>query len=229
MSESPGTALFAVFWAGAAASLTSCTVIRLPVLLGYVAGSGDSKKRSLILTSLFTLGLIVSTVLIGVTVALAGGLTHGLLHINKFIFWGLGVVLLLAGANVLGLLSPRLVPQKWRHIGDRLNRAGPVGTFLFGAFFGMLVMPACPCCGAGLIVLAGIVAAKNLALYGMALFASFALGQGLPVFAVGVLTGLMKPDLIKRLRNHMCSIEQRIQLLAGNLLIVLGLYFIVVG
>ena len=71
--------------------------------------------------------------------------------------------------------------------------------------------------------------AKNLSLYGLALFVSFALGQGLPLLAVGVLASLLKPDLIKRLRTRMCSIEQRMQLLAGNTLMVLGIYFIVVG
>jgi cytochrome c biogenesis protein CcdA len=59
LSDSPVLALFIVFWIGAVASLSSCIVIRLPIVLGYVAAVGDSKKRSLLLTALFLAGLVL--------------------------------------------------------------------------------------------------------------------------------------------------------------------------
>jgi cytochrome c biogenesis protein CcdA len=80
-----------------------------------------------------------------------------------------------------------------------------------------------------LLILTGVVVSQNLSTYGLFVFASFGLGQSLPVLAVGVLTGLVKPDLVKRLRHRMCSIEQRMQLIAGNVLMILGIYFMVVG
>jgi cytochrome c biogenesis protein CcdA len=93
----------------------------------------------------------------------------------------------------------------------------------------LLETPACPCCGAGILVLAGVVVAKDLSFFGLLLFASFALGQSVPVLAVGVLTGLVKSDVVRRMRTHVCSIEQRIQLITGNVLMVLGVYLIIVG
>ena len=78
-------------------------------------------------------------------------------------------------------------------------------------------------------MLAGVVVAKNLSFYGVLVFASFALGQSVPVLVVGILTGLVKPELIRRVRARMCSIEQRVQLVAGNVLMVLGIYLIVIG
>ncbi len=72
-----------------------------------------------------------------------------------------------------------------------------------------------------------VLVAFSLSLF--AIFASFALGQGLPMVAVGVLTTIVKPDLVNRLRTRLCSIDQRIQLFCGNLLMILGLYFVIVG
>jgi len=221
--------LVVVFWVGAAASLGSCLLVRLPVVMGCVAGSGSSKKRGLVLTALFVLGLVLSYVLLGFITAFMGELINKVLVFNKYIFWLLGITLFVAGIWISGLLSLRSLPDQCQRIGDRLRRWGSVGTFLMGVLFGLLVMPACPSCGAGLLILAGVVVSQNLSVYGLLVFASFGLGQSLPVLAVGVLTGLVKPDLVKRLRTRMCSIEQRIQLIAGNVLMILGVYFVVVG
>jgi cytochrome c biogenesis protein CcdA len=227
--ESPVLALFIIFWIGVVASLSSCTAVRLPIVLGYVAASGGSRRRSLFLTCLFLLGLVISYVLIGTAVAFVGGMVHQLLSNSKVIFWVSGGLLLIAGALLSGLISPNLLPSRWRQITTRLDRVRTAGAFAFGLLFGLLTMPACPLCGAGLVVLAGIVAAKHLSLYGLAMFVSFGLGQGLPILAVGVLTTVVEPELINRLRTYLCSTEQHVQLLCGNLLMVLGIYFIVVG
>jgi len=229
INESPVWALFVVFWIGAIGSLSSCMVVRLPVVMGCVAGSGSSKRRGLVLTGLFCLGLILSYVLLGSLTAFAGGLIHKVLVLNKYVFWLLGIILIGAGIWVSGLLNLRSLPVQWHGVGDRLHKKGLAGIFLLGILFGLLETPACPCCGGGLLVLAGVVVAKNLSYYGLLVFASFALGQSVPVLAVGVLTGLVKPDLIRRMRTRMCSIEQRIQLIAGNVLMILGVYLIVVG
>lgn len=228
-SESP-PALLVVFWIGAVASLSSCTVLRLPVVLGYVAGSGGPKLRSLALTVLFTLGLVLVYIALGAITAFTGGFIHGVVGINKYVFWFLGAVLFMMGLIVSGLLSVRFLPKGCRRIAEGLSTAGYAGAFLFGGLFGLLVMPACPCCGAGLLVLAGITVAQNMSWsYSLAVFASFALGQSFPVLAIGVLTSLLKPDLLRKMRSRMCSIEQRVQLVSGNVLMVLGIYFVVVG
>jgi len=228
-SESPAWALLVVFWIGAATSLTACMVVRLPVIVGCVAGSGSSKKRGLILTTLFCVGLVLSYVTLGAVTAFAEGVIHKILIANRYLFWFLGIVLFAAGIWVSGLFSLRSASDQSDRIKDRWLKAGPIVAFLLGVLFGLLVMPACPCCKGGLLVLAGIVEAQNLSYYALLVFGSFGLGQSLPVFSVGVLTSLFKAGLVRRLRTRMCSIEQRIQLIAGNVLIVLGVYLVVVG
>lgn len=228
LGRSPASALWFVFWVGAMVSLSSCMVLRLPVVVAYILGSKASKKHGLLLTVLFVLGLVSGCLLIGATVAFGGG-GQKLLHINKFLYWGLGTLLLVAGVVMSGLVGGSLAPKGWQHIDDKLAKAGAVGAFVLGAGFGLVLMPACPSCGGGLIAIAGMVGARNLSLLGLALFASFGLGQGLPVLALGVLTSLVRPELVRKMRTHMCSLEQRMRLFAGNALMVVGIYFIVVG
>jgi len=229
LTESPVLALLTIFWIGAVTSLSMCTAIRLPIVLGYVAASGDSRKRSLLVTALLLLGLVISYVLIGAAAVLVHGAVLKLVHTSKEIFWICGVLLIVAGVLVSGLVGPNLLPGRWRHIGGRLKWARGAGALVFGLLFGLLTMPACPLCGEGLIALAGIVATKSLSLYGLAMFASFALGQGVPIAAIGVLTAVLKPGVISWVRTRLCSVEQHGQLFCGNLLIVLGICFIIVG
>ncbi len=229
LSDTSSQAFWLVLWIGAAASLSSCAVFRLPILLAYIAGPSNSRKKSLVLTGCFALGLVISSVLLGVLAASAGESPLGLLQINQLFFWGFGVLLLVTGLFLSGLVSPQVLPQRWQRIADHPGQAGLCGALLLGFGSGLLTIPSCPACGAGVIVLGGMVATGNLSPYGWMLFVSFALGQALPVLGVGVVAALLKPGLIKRLRTRMCSVEQRIQLLAGNMLVVFGLYYIVVG
>lgn len=222
-------ALFVIFWIGAITSLSSCTAIRLPIVLGYIGASVHSRKRSLLLTAMFFLGLVVSYMLVGAAAASVGEMVQRLLHTSKAIFWASGVLLLVAGALISGLIGPGLLPGRWQRIGVWMDRTRGAGALAFGLLFGLLTMPACPLCGAGLIVLAGIVADKGLSPYGLAMFASFALGQALPIVALGALTALVGPELVNWVRTRLCSAEQHTQLFCGNLLMVVGIYFIIVG
>jgi cytochrome c biogenesis protein CcdA len=127
-----------------------------------------------------------------------------------------------------GVINPHLLPAKWQKAAQRLGRTGSTGALLLGCAFGLLQTPACPTCGNAVQALVQT-AGERSSFGGILLFAGFAAGQGLMMLAVGVLTSLIVPELLRRLRTKMCSIEQRIQLLAGNVLMILGIYFIIVG
>lgn len=229
ISESPVWALGVVFWIGAVASLGSCTAVRLPIVISCVAGSGAHKRRAVILTCLFAVGVVVSYVLLGALMMTAGGIVGRLLHINHLFYWLLGALLIMTGLFVSGLIGTHLLPEKWRGLGSKLQKGKLVGMLLLGVASGLLVVPGSPSCGAGLLTLARIAVAEKLSAYGLLLFMSYAIGQSLPILGVGILTALVKPDVIGKARTHICSLEQRIQLIAGNALMVLGIYLIVVG
>jgi len=221
--------MFTAFMAGTAGSLNLCAAVRLPVLVGYVAGAGRSKRHAVILSALFALGVVAGTVLLGLTAAPAEDGAHRILQVNKGLFWALGPTLFLLGVMISGLVDPQLLPERCRGIAGRLTRVGTPGAFLLGGAFGLLQTPACPSCRAELLIVVEAGATKGAAFTSLILLVAFAAGQSLLVLGTGVLTSLMKPDMVAWLRTRMCSIEQRIQLLAGNVLMVLGIYLVIVG
>ncbi len=220
--------LLNVFVAGTAASLSLCAVVRLPIVLAYVAGAANSKRHGIVLSVLFAAGLIVGTTLLGLTAGPPDEGLRAMLGLNKALFWLLGAGLFVSGVLLSGVINPHLLPAKWQKATQRLARTGSMGALLLGCAFGLLQTPACPNCGTAIQALVQVAGGSSL-FEGTLLFAGFAAGQGLTMLAVGVLTSLMMPELLRRLRTKMCSIEQRIQLLAGNVLMILGLYFIIVG
>lgn len=222
LTESPFWAVFVVFWVGAIASLGSCTLVRMPILLGYVAGASDSRKRSFLLTLLFVLGSILSYMILGMLFGIIGNFAFKLVRISKYVFWTLGILLFLTGLFISGLIRLKIFSSH-HHIKRRFRNVGLLGAFLFGVVFTFLEMPACPCyCGALLLVIAGIVIPKGSIVYSTIIFLSFAIGQCLPLLAVG-----SSASLVKYLTPRIARFDGHIRLAAGNVLMLLGIYFLI--
>jgi cytochrome c biogenesis protein CcdA len=229
LAQPSGLTLTAALWIGVLASLNVCAVVRLPVLAAYVGGVAASRRHALILTVLFALGLAGGTTLLGLTATPLADGVHRTLQVDKYLFWTLGSCLIVVGVLISGLIHPQLVPGTWRRIGEQLVRANLLGSLLLGIVFGLLQVPACPVCRAELQAIVEAVPAGGVSPYGLSLLAAFVAGQSLVTLGVGVLTGLLKPGLLAWLRTQMCSIEPRMQFLTGNMLVVLGIYFVIVG
>jgi len=82
-------------------------------------------------------------------------------------------------------------------------------------------MPACPCCGAVLLLIASLIAIKGSLLYSGVVFFSFALGQSLPILIIGFSSGLLK-----RLLPKTQNLEGIISFGVGNILIVSGIFLV---
>jgi cytochrome c biogenesis protein CcdA len=226
--EAPFLAVFVVFWAGALASLSSCTIVRVPIALGFIAGATESKKKGLLVTVLFVLGLVAAYTALGIFLGMVGRLAFTIIQFNKYIFYLLGFLLLITGLFIAGLLKIRHLPhilqfkESFRHI-------SLFGAFTFGIFFALVEMPTCPCCGGILLMLATLVVTHNLAPYAVLIFISFALGQSFPVLAVALTASLVKTDIIMFLESKIRRVEDHITLIAGNVLIALGIYYLVIA
>jgi uncharacterized membrane protein len=58
---------------------------------------------------------------------------------------------------------------------------------------------------------------------------SFALGQALPVLAVAVSASLLKTDIIMLLESKIRRVEDHINFVAGNMLMTLGIYYLIIA
>jgi hypothetical protein len=226
--QSPETAGAAV-WMGLLASSHVCALVRLPILAIYVASAGTSKRYALLLAILLAVGVAAGMVFLGQMATPTGDGVHRTLQVSQPLFWALGACLIAAGVLFSGLINPRLMPQKLRCLGERLVRMEVPGALLLGFVLGLLLTPVCSACRAGLLTVMEGTPLNHPTPLGPILLVGFAAGQGLAALGIGVLTALFKPSLIAWLRTRMCSIEPRMRLLTGNVLIVLGIYFVVVG
>jgi cytochrome c biogenesis protein CcdA len=226
--EAPLTALVVAFWAGMIASLNPYTLLRLPVIAGCAAGLGTLKRQSVAVVLVFTSGLILSYVVLGALVAWGDVTIDEILKLNKYVYWFFGAALIVAGIWVGGF-SGFVSRDPTGHEVKSLSKLTLTGLFLLGTACGLPLIPVGSSSGIGLLVLAKCVTGHSLSWLGLLAFLSFGLGQGVPVLIVGVFTALAKGPLVRRLRPRLCSIEQQIRLVAGNGLMVLGIYFVIVG
>ncbi len=213
-------------WMGALAAFNVCAAVRLPLIAAYAAGAGTSRKHAMILAVLLALGLGGGTWLLGLGATPAADGVHKVLQVDKHTFWILGSCLIAMGVLVSGLINLPLVPEKWRRLGQQLAPTTVPGALLLGLGLGLLQTPACPTCRTQL--LAVIAAAPSQGSTSLPL-AGFVAGLSLVALGVGLAVVLVKPYLFAWLRTQMCSLELRMQLLTGNMLVVLGIYFLIVG
>jgi len=228
ISEAPLLAIFVVFWAGALASISSCTIVRVPVALGFIAGAAESKKRAVIVTFLFVSGLVAAYTVFGAFLGMVGRLAFTIIQCNKYIFYLLGFLLFVFGLFIAGLLKIRHLPRMLR-FRESFRHVTLLGAFVFGTFFALIEMPTCPCCGGILLMLATLVVTHNLASYAVLLFISFALGQSFPVLAVALSASLLKTDIIMFLESKIRRVEDHINFVSGNMLMTLGIYYLIIA
>jgi cytochrome c-type biogenesis protein/peptide methionine sulfoxide reductase msrA/msrB len=228
IAGAPLLVILVVFCAGALASLGSCTIVRVPVALGFIAGAAESKKRAVIVTVLFVSGLVAAYIVFGVFLGVVGRLAFTIIQCNKYIFYLLGFLLFVFGLFIAGLLKIRRLPRMLQ-FHESFRHVTLFGAFVFGTFFALIEMPTCPSCGGILLMLATLVVTHNLAPYAILIFMSFALGQSLPVLAVALSASLVKTDIIMFLESKIRRVEDQINFVAGNMLMTLGIYYLIIA
>ncbi|MCK9614671.1 MAG: sulfite exporter TauE/SafE family protein [Candidatus Omnitrophica bacterium] len=216
--------LAAVAFAGAVASLSSCTIARLPVVWGYVAAGAESRKKGMHLSLAFICGLIVSYTIIGFLFGLITDLAGKFIQISRYLYLSLGILLFIGGFLFAGLIP---AGQSWFHkrCDATIKQAKTIhSAFALGIFFAFLEMPACPCCGAVLMVIASLAVIKGSLFYSGLIFISFAIGQSVPILVIGFSTSILKHIMPQTQR-----LETAIGFIAGNILIVTGIFLIMLA
>ena len=228
IADTPLLIVSVVFVTGALTSLSSSTIVRVPVALGFIAGATESRKKALFVTFLFIFGLVAACTVLGMFLGMVGRVAFMIIQCNKYIFYLLGFLLFVFGLFIAGLLKIKRLPGILQ-FRESLKHATFFRAFFFGTFFALIEMPICPTSAGLLLMLASLIVTHNLAQYSVLIFVSFALGQSLPVLAVALSANLVKTDVIMFLTMKIQRIEDRIDFIAGNMLITLGIYYLVIA
>lgn len=211
-----------VFWAASILSLASCTIVRIPVVIGLIGGV-DSKKKAFLVTMSFVAALVLSYTLLGVLLGMIGTLAAKMMGFSRYFYYLAGTAVLFVGVQMAGLIKIRPL-EVLAAKAFNIKHGGVMGAFIFGLIFVLFEAPTCPVCGPFLVVIAGLGLIEKDFLYAVMLFFTYALGQSLPIIMAGVFSGI-----VKYIHPKVEVVERVAPVIGGNILIALGILLFIMG
>ncbi len=200
-----------VFAGGFVSGLSPCTLPTVVFVVGYVGGySQNSRKRGFIISLTFVLGLSLTLALTGALAAAIGGLFLQ----SKALWYVISGILIVMGANLMGLLS---LPGFSGSTVTTPRFGGLLGAFMLGIPFAFAASPCTTPVTAGVLAYA---ATKGSPAYGFLLLFLYSIGRSIPLLLAGTFTGLLKNLHVLSKWNDI------LQKVSGVVLIFLGLWFL---
>jgi cytochrome c-type biogenesis protein len=189
LREQPLGAAAALFVAGLATSLTPCVYPMIPITAGILGGAGAagrSRKRSLILTLSYVLGLALVYSLLGLLAGLSGSL-FGTISSSPWALLIMGNLLLVFGLALLDVFTVG-VPEKLAAWAGRFGSDSVGGVFALGATSGLV---AAPCGAPAFAAVLTFVSTTGSAWLGFLYLFVFSLGLTALLVAVGLFSGAL--------------------------------------
>lgn len=171
------------FVAGFLTSLMPCCISTLPLIIGYVSTSEDqSKKRSLKVSLMFSLGMTITLTVIGVLASFAT-IFMGQIAGN---WWNiiLAVIMLLMTLQVWEVIN--IIPST--NAVTRAKKRGYIGALIAGLLSGLF---SSSCSTPVLIALFTIIASSDNLILGIVLLLVYSAGNSVLAIVAGVSTGTL--------------------------------------
>ncbi len=219
LSQRPLAALAVMFLAGLGTSLTPCIYPMIPITAGILGGAnaeGRSRRRTIVLTGCYVLGLALLYATLGLIAGLSGTL-FGTISANPWAYFLFGNLLLLAGLAMLGVFTVA-APAGLLKWASGLASGSPGGAFLMGMTSGLVAAP----CGAPAFaaVLTWVAGTRSAAL-GFAYLLVFSLGMTAVLVVVGLSAGML--SRLPKSGAWMLWIKR----IAGAVMLVMAEYYFV--
>ena len=219
VQQSPLQSLGILFAAGLATSLTPCIYPMIPITAGILGGSGAagrSRRRTLLVTITYVLGLALVYATLGLIAGLSGTL-FGTISSNPWAYFVFGNLLLLAALAMLDVV-PVAAPARLLTWVSRLGSDSLSAVFLMGATSGLV---AAPCGAPAFAAVLTWVAATQSAVWGFAYLFVFSLGMSAVLIVVGLSAGTLAT--LPRAGQWMLWIKR----IAAAVMIVMAEYYFV--
>lgn len=169
--------------AGVLASFTPCSLSSIPLVIGYVGGTGQrDTKRAFRLSLVFVLGSAVTFTVLGVIASTAGRLIGSS---GSWWYILLGVLMVLMALQIWGIFE--IIPSSY--LISKSTKRGYAGAFIAGILGGIF---SSPCSTPVLIVLLSFVAGKGSILWGILLLLLYSIGHGVIAIVAGTSIGFVQ-------------------------------------
>jgi thiol:disulfide interchange protein DsbD len=192
LSQSPVTAIPALFLAGVLTSLTPCIYPMIPITAAIVGGASTGETvprgRTVALTLAYVLGLALVYSALGLFAGLSGTM-FGTVSSNPWLYFAMANLLLLAALAMLDVIPVRLpaaLTAKAATAGAG-GRAG--GAFFMGAASGLV---AAPCSAPVMAAVLTWVTRTKSAVLGFTYLFAFSLGMCALLVVVGLSSGAVR-------------------------------------
>ena len=196
--------------------LSPCHLASIPLIVGFIDSQGRiSTKRAFCISTLFAVGILITTAIIGAITAAAGKMLGDLgPYANYFV----AVIFFLVGLHLLDVIAmPFSAPAQ-----VAMKRKGLLAAFILGLVFGIALGPCTFAYMAPMLALTFKVASGAL-LFGIVLLLAYAIGHCCVIVLAGTCTGLVQRYTDWNEESKGAVILKRI---CGVLVLLAGLYLI---
>lgn len=219
MSAGIALSLFASFvWGILSVVLSPCHLSSIPLVIGYISNRQEKNVKQAFFHSLvFSLGILLSILLIGIITGLMGRLLGNIGPWANFI---VSAFLIVMGLYLLGVIR---LPDNNLFQKMGMKHKGYGGAFLIGLVFGIGLGP---CTFAFLAPVLGIIFASTETsfVYSIGLILSYAVGHTLVIVLAGTFIEWVKRYIKKTENGKGIMIIKKI---CGVLIILGGVYFFI--
>lgn len=187
LRDQPLVALVALFGAGLATSLTPCVYPMIPITAGILGGVGSTRRsrgRTVVLTSVYVLGLALMYSSLGLLAGLSGTL-FGTVSSSPWALFIMGNLLLVFGLALLDVFTLN-APARLAAWAGRLAGDSVAGVFALGATSGLV---AAPCGAPAFAAVLTFVSTTGSAVLGFLYLFVFSIGLTALLIAVGLFSG----------------------------------------
>jgi cytochrome c biogenesis protein CcdA len=173
--------LLAIF-AGVLTSVTPCALASVPLVIGYVGGTGRDTKRAFRLSLTFAAGSALTFTALGTAASLLGRLMGASASWWYII---LGILMVLMALQTFEIFQ--FIPSTY--LMSKNTKKGYAGAFIAGILGGIF---SSPCATPVLVVLLGLVARGGNIVWGILLLLLYSAGHSVLAVAAGRSVGFLK-------------------------------------
>jgi cytochrome c-type biogenesis protein len=202
---------------GMLTAFTPCALTSVPLVIGYVGGTGQREtRRAFWLSVVFSLGSAITFTVLGTVASLLGTLMR---VAGSWWYLALGVLMVLMALQTWEIFS--FIPSS--HAMNRSTRRGFLGAFLAGVLGGLF---SSPCATPILVALLGIVAREGSLAWGALLLLLYSFGHSVLVLLAGTSVGFMQK---LRTSERYARSSSILRIVMGAAMMLIGFYMFYLG
>jgi cytochrome c-type biogenesis protein len=196
--------------------LSPCHLSSIPLIVGFIDEQGRiSTKRAFVVSTLFSVGILISIALIGAVTAAAGRMMGDVGRYGNYL---VAIVFFVVGLHLIGI-----IPMPWSgpsNVG--VKKKGLWAAFILGLVFGIALGPCTFAYMAPILSITFSLAGTSI-LYGFLLLLMYGIGHCSVIVFAGTFTEIVQRYLNWNEKSVGVSIVKKI---CGVLVILGGIYLI---